>query len=108
MARSTARPSCSTIWSRRRAGTLRSPRRRSASRRWALAMAASPPFTATYMSGLRNTGGAGQADHRAVAHEQQVDAAREAGAVVGPLGEEIAVGQWQDGAQLAVDAGALE
>ena len=49
MTRSTASASCSTIWSRRIAGTLRSPRRRSASSRWALAMAASPPLTATYM-----------------------------------------------------------
>ena len=50
MTRSTASASCSTIWSSRIAGTERSPRRRSASRRWAFWMAASPPLTATYMA----------------------------------------------------------
>ena len=42
---------------------MRSPRRRSASSRWAFSMAASPPLTATYMSALRrrDAGGARQA-----------------------------------------------
>src|SRR5215468_5310424 len=78
------------IWSRRSAGTLRSPRRRSASSAWALAMAASPPLTATYISSLQaDAGGARQADYLAAAHEQQIDAAREQRTVVLPLLEEI-------------------
>src|ERR1700722_6451333 len=65
-------------------GRRESPRPRLASRAWALAMARSPPLTATYtglvlqiLVGGGETAGARQGAARVLVHEQQVDAARE-------------------------------
>src|SRR3954453_4986870 len=79
MTRSTARPSCSEIWSRDISGTLWSPRRALASRRWAFSMARSPPLTATYMrlaSLVHDTRGARDRNHGIIGDQHQIDAAR--------------------------------
>src|ERR1700733_10622487 len=74
-----------------------SPRPRLASRAWALAMARSPPLTATYTGSVLQfpvdggkTGGARQGGDRVLAHEQQVHAAREKRRVAVPrVGEAV-------------------
>src|SRR6478736_5923961 len=79
MTRSTARPSCSEICSREISGTLWSPRRALASRRWAFSMARSPPLTATYMrlaSLVHDARGARDRDHGIVGDQHHIDAAR--------------------------------
>src|SRR5258708_34811148 len=82
--RSTARVSCSPIWARLSAGTAGSPRRSSATRRSALAMARSPPFTATYISDL-HAHRARQHGDRLGGREHDVDAAGIKRGVPAPL-----------------------
>src|ERR1700751_662933 len=78
-----------------------SPRPCLASRAWALAMARSPPLTATYIGlvlqlrvGCCETGGARQAGDRSGVHQQQVHAAWEEVRVAVPLVSEAVVGPW--------------
>src|ERR1700741_2316656 len=84
MARATRNPS----WPGRAACSMRgrreSPRPCLASRAWALAMARSPPLTATYTGlvlqfsvGDGETGGAWHGGDCVLVHQQQVDTARE-------------------------------
>src|SRR5580698_2184166 len=90
-------------------GRLVSPRPCLASRAWALAMARSPPLTATYIGSVllagREAGGARQAGHGAGVHEEQVDTAREESRVAPPRAGEL-VGSPRGGeCGNAVDAG---
>src|SRR5258706_12354762 len=86
--RSTASDSCSSICAQVSSGTAGSPRRSSASNWWAASIAASPPFTATYMSALLDDDAARQPGELVAAGENHVDAAREARMVGAPLGAE--------------------
>src|SRR3954470_2198775 len=92
MTRSTARPSCSEIWSSVTSGTPLSPRRASASRRCAFSMARSPPLTATYMLLaflVHDTRGARDRDHGVAGDQHHIDAARKQGFVEAQTLEQV-------------------
>src|SRR5580704_4074145 len=87
MTRSTARPSCWSIWSSVSSARSRDPRRLSASRSSELAIAVSPPFTATYMSALHGDA-ARQRQQFGTGGEHDVDAAGKKRTIGGPFGPE--------------------
>src|ERR1700733_9300906 len=99
MTRATRTPSWPATAACSMRGRRESPRPLLASRAWVLAMARSPPLTATYtglvlqfLVGGGEMGGARQGRDRVVVHEQQVDAAGEDPVVSLPLGGEAVSG----------------
>ena len=91
MTRSTASESCSRICAGVISGMAGSPRRSSARRPWAASIAASPPFTATYIGLALQHRAARQSRDAVAGREEDIDAEREARVILAPFAGEVGV-----------------